>query len=197
MGKIHAKKLQLNWYKSKTIRRLNAWRIKTKRMEKNIIIIIISRIIGCEHLAFRIETPNLFKDCWLNAKSQKVSQSGSRVLRVTLIIWCVLSKLFHFWFIWQRRARTERNVLLQAIIIAMWKMLCVYRDSFFFVCLCIFWHQKEDFPDIWIGSNAFCTHKYSSDAIWLNFLKYYTSFDFVITVIKSYLYSSLVVSRKC
>lgn len=54
MEKIHAKKLQLNWYKSKTIRRLNAWRIKRKRMEKNIIIIIISRIIGCEHLEFRI-----------------------------------------------------------------------------------------------------------------------------------------------
>lgn len=34
MEKNHAKKLQLNWYKSKTIRRLNAWRIKTKRMEK-------------------------------------------------------------------------------------------------------------------------------------------------------------------
>lgn len=172
-------------------------------MEKNIIIIIISRIIGCEHLEFRIETENLFKDCWLNAKSQKVSQARQRQPSVASYIDYLMCFVKTFPLLIYMTASSAHRAKCTFTGNYHRHVENVVRLSWFFlfICLCIFWHQKEDFPDIWIGSNAFCAHKHSSDAIWLNFLKYYTSFDFVITaratLIKSYLYTSLVVSRKC
>lgn len=79
--------------------------------------------------AFRIKTQSR----WNTFNAEKPKKSAS-VKRITLIIWCVLSKVFYFWFMWQRRARTEwtpKKCFLQAIIIAMWKMFAAFIVIFF------------------------------------------------------------------